>query len=108
MAVLNMLDSIWDWIIFIAVVLILFGGANKIPELARGLGRAVGEFRKAQMEMEREISNMSRMDQQNSGQAAQPPAQPEQNAAKTREEIEKRIAELESEIKRLKRLLEES
>ncbi|PSN92920.1 twin-arginine translocase TatA/TatE family subunit, partial [Candidatus Marsarchaeota G1 archaeon OSP_B] len=30
-----MLDSLWDWLIFIAVVLVLFGGANKIPELAR-------------------------------------------------------------------------
>jgi len=53
-----MLDSLSDWLIFIVVALILFGGSSKIPELARGLGRAMGEFRKAQIEVEREISTM--------------------------------------------------
>jgi len=37
-----MLGNIDDWIIVIVVALILFGGASKIPELFRNLGRAMG------------------------------------------------------------------
>lgn len=40
-------------IIFI-IVLLLFG-AKKIPELARGLGKSMGEFKKARNEFEDEI-----------------------------------------------------
>ena len=40
-------------VIFV-VVLLLFG-AKKIPELARGLGKSMGEFKKAQNEFESEI-----------------------------------------------------
>jgi TatA/E family protein of Tat protein translocase len=36
------------------VVLLLFG-AKKIPELARGLGKSMGEFKKARTEFEDEI-----------------------------------------------------
>ena len=40
-------------VIFV-VVLLLFG-AKKIPELARGLGKSMGEFKKARDEFETEI-----------------------------------------------------
>ena len=40
-------------VIFV-IVLLLFG-AKKIPELARGLGKSMGEFKKAQTEFENEI-----------------------------------------------------
>ena len=40
-------------VIFV-VVLLLFG-AKKIPELARGLGKSMGEFKKARDEFEEEI-----------------------------------------------------
>ena len=40
-------------VIFV-VVLLLFG-AKKIPELARGLGKSMGEFKKARTEFEDEI-----------------------------------------------------
>ncbi len=50
-------DSLPDWIIIIAVILILFGGAKKIPELARNLGRASGEYTRGKMELEKEIRN---------------------------------------------------
>ncbi|AFZ71055.1 twin arginine-targeting protein translocase, TatA/E family [Caldisphaera lagunensis DSM 15908] len=50
-----MLDSLIDWLIVIVVIAILFGGATKIPEIARALGRAVGEFKKGQMEVEKEL-----------------------------------------------------
>ena len=35
-----------EWIIIIAVVLLLFGG-KKIPELMKGLGSGINEFKKA-------------------------------------------------------------
>jgi sec-independent protein translocase protein TatA len=38
------------------VILLLFG-ANKLPELARGLGRATREFKKATSGVEEEIRN---------------------------------------------------
>jgi sec-independent protein translocase protein TatA len=50
-----MFGSPTDWIIFILVVLLVLGGSKKIPELAHSLGRALGEFKKGQMEVEKEI-----------------------------------------------------
>lgn len=43
-----------EWVFIFIVVLLLFG-AKKIPELARGLGKSMGEFKKAKDEFEREI-----------------------------------------------------
>ena len=43
----------WFWI-FLGVV-ILFG-ADKIPKLARGLGKSVGEFKKAKEEFDKEVN----------------------------------------------------
>lgn len=45
-----------EWIIIFVIVLLLFG-AKKIPELARGLGKSMGEFKKAKDEFEREIKS---------------------------------------------------
>jgi sec-independent protein translocase protein TatA len=39
--------------IFILIVLLF--GANKLPELARSMGSAMGEFKKAQMESEQNL-----------------------------------------------------
>lgn len=44
-----------EMIIIFVVILFLFG-AKKIPELARGLGKSMGEFKKAREEFEREIT----------------------------------------------------
>ncbi len=41
-------------IILIAIVVVFFGG-KKIVELARGLGRFTGEFKKGKMEIEKEL-----------------------------------------------------
>src|SRR5437763_3746653 len=46
----------WIIILIIIAVLLLFG-PQKLPELARGLGRALGEFRRGKMEIERQISD---------------------------------------------------
>ncbi len=45
----------WPEMMFILVVLVLLFGAKKLPELARGLGQSLGEFKKARDEFEREI-----------------------------------------------------
>lgn len=47
--------STWEIIAIVAVVLLLFGGA-KIPELMRGLGKGVKEFKNAQKEVEDAIN----------------------------------------------------
>ena len=44
----------WQLIICLAVAFILFGGAKKIPELAKSLGKAKSEFKKGLAEGERE------------------------------------------------------
>ena len=43
-----------DLFVIMILVLVLFG-AKKLPELARGLGQSLGEFKKAKEEFEREI-----------------------------------------------------
>ena len=45
----------WPETIFILMIVILLFGAKKLPELARGLGQSLGEFKKARDEFEREI-----------------------------------------------------
>lgn len=44
-------------ILILVVALFLFG-PDKIPEMARSLGKAAGEFKKAQTEIEREIKRV--------------------------------------------------
>ncbi len=44
-----------DMIIVLLIVLLLFG-AKKLPELARGMGRAVKEFNAARDEIERDLT----------------------------------------------------
>ena len=43
-----------EWILIILVVLLLFGG-KKIPELMRGLGRGVREFKDAKDNVKKEL-----------------------------------------------------
>ena len=50
---LAMLDGPVIWVVLF-VVLLLFGG-SKLPELARGLGKAKKEFKKASEEVEDEV-----------------------------------------------------
>jgi sec-independent protein translocase protein TatA len=45
----------WEIVLILAVVLILFG-AKKLPELAKGLGSGIKEFKKATREVTEEIS----------------------------------------------------
>ncbi len=40
----------WEMVLILAVVLVLFG-AKKLPELAKGLGQGIKEFKKATREV---------------------------------------------------------
>ena len=44
----------WQLIIIIAIILLLFGG-KKLPELARGLGKGIRDFKDASEGVKREI-----------------------------------------------------
>jgi sec-independent protein translocase protein TatA len=48
-----------DILLILIVALFLFG-PNKLPELARSLGKATGEFKKAQMQSESELKQMGK------------------------------------------------
>lgn len=41
--------------VLIALVILLLFGAKKLPELARGIGKSMGEFKKAKEDFEEEI-----------------------------------------------------
>jgi len=44
--VIMAVPGVWSWILIIAVALLLFGG-RKIPELMKGIGQGMKEFKKA-------------------------------------------------------------
>jgi len=46
----------WEIVLILAVVLVLFG-AKKLPELARGLGQGIKEFKKATRDVTEELHN---------------------------------------------------
>ena len=45
--------------IFIFILILLLFGAKKLPQLARGVGKSAGEFKKAKAEFENEIKSAS-------------------------------------------------
>jgi sec-independent protein translocase protein TatA len=51
-----------EWIIIAAIIVALFFGVKKIPELARSFGRASGEYEKAKIEMRKEIDRVKSAD----------------------------------------------
>ena len=57
---MNVLFAVWDLgmgqIILILLVVLLMFGAKKLPELAKGLGQGIKEFKKASRDMQNEIS----------------------------------------------------
>ena len=50
----------WELVIIFLAVLLLFGG-KKIPEIARGLGKGMREFKRAASDIQREL-DLSRLD----------------------------------------------
>ncbi|AQL41317.1 Sec-independent protein translocase TatA [Halorientalis sp. IM1011] len=49
-------------LLVILLIAILLFGANKIPELARSSGQAIGEFQKGREEIEEELQEMKEPD----------------------------------------------
>ncbi len=47
-------------LLLILLIAVLLFGANKLPELARSIGKASGEFKKAQREAEMELREFER------------------------------------------------
>lgn len=47
----------WPEITIILVVFILLFGAKRLPELARGVGKSIKEFKKATSGLEEEVRN---------------------------------------------------
>lgn len=50
-------------LLIILLVLVLLFGANKIPELAKASGQAMGEFQKGRQQVEEELEEMSESSQ---------------------------------------------
>ncbi len=48
-----------EWVIIILVIVVIFFGAKKIPELARSMGKATSEFQKARIEAKKTIENQT-------------------------------------------------
>ena len=44
-----------EWFFVIIIIIVFVFGEKKIPELAKSLGKAIGEFQKARTTMEKEI-----------------------------------------------------
>ena len=70
----------WEWLIVILAVLLLFG-AKRIPELAKGLGSGIREFKKAAREVTDEVQNAA--DATSDKPAAPTPAQPAQTVSQS-------------------------
>lgn len=52
---MGMLGSQEILLIFVAIVLLF--GASKLPDLARSMGRSMGEFKRGQVEIENELQS---------------------------------------------------
>ena len=52
---MQMIPSGFEWIFIVVIVVVLIFGAKKIPDLARGFGKATSEFEKARIEAKREL-----------------------------------------------------
>ena len=64
----------WQLVICLVVAFVLFGGAKKIPELAKSLGKAKNEFKKglAEGEKEAEAAEKASAEKEEAKQAPEP------------------------------------
>ena len=58
-----MRPGLWQILIVVLIIAVLFG-AKKIPELARSIGKAKGEFKKGLVEGEKEDSEAEKKDEE--------------------------------------------
>ncbi len=54
MHTMALFNSPQQWLILIIVCLVIFG-AKRLPDVARNIGRSLGEFKKARQEFEQEL-----------------------------------------------------
>lgn len=48
----------WEWVIIIGLIVVVFFGVKKIPELARSFGKATAEYEKARIQAKKEIQQL--------------------------------------------------
>ena len=48
----------WEWVIVIGLIVVVFFGVKKIPELARSMGKATAEYEKARIQAKKEIQQL--------------------------------------------------
>ena len=48
----------YEWIFIIVIIVVIFFGVKKIPELARSFGKATAEYEKARIEAKRELEQI--------------------------------------------------
>ncbi len=70
-----------EMIVIFLIILLLFG-AKKIPDLARGVGKGMGEFKKAKKEFEREIHEGEVQAERDWDETKPSPSQPAQTEEK--------------------------
>lgn len=51
-------------VIIVLVIIVLFFGSGKMIELARSLGRVTGEFKKGKKEVEEELKEIAKKDEE--------------------------------------------
>ena len=56
------MPGVMEWLLIAFVVLLLFGG-KKIPELAKGLGSGIKNFKKAVKDDEDEVAEVKKSDE---------------------------------------------
>ncbi|WP_415087580.1 twin-arginine translocase TatA/TatE family subunit [Natronomonas sp.] len=67
-------------LLLIVGILVLLFGASKLPDLARSMGSATGEFKKGRQEVEEELEDMQESD--NEEVATEPEPEPETEGSK--------------------------
>jgi sec-independent protein translocase protein TatA len=45
----------FEWLILVVIIVVIFFGIKKIPELAKSVGRATSEYEKSRIEAKREL-----------------------------------------------------
>ena len=52
----------YEWIFIIVIIVVIFFGVKKIPELARSFGKATAEYEKARIEAKKELEQIKSKD----------------------------------------------
>ncbi len=64
----------WDKLLLIAVVLIIFFGPKKIPDIAQSIGKGIREFKKAMKDIQEDVSTSANSDATPKAKEIRPPA----------------------------------